>query len=116
MNLEKISNRANKLFDTNGVTTSYLSSALTPQQIGKQALQMVQVSYKKTPTSTPTTCYYASDLSIMINLQKDNGLITADEASARTIALSNGVYNGECGAMAAVYTTKSLAAADLRAF
>lgn len=113
MNLEKISNRANKLFDTNGVTTSYLSSALTPQQIGKQALQMVQVSYKKTPTSTPTTCYYASDLAIMINLQKQNGLIKPDDASAKTTALSKGVYYGECSAMAAVYTTKSLAPTEL---
>jgi hypothetical protein len=113
MNLETISDRAKKLFDSNGVTTSYLTSALTPQKIGNQVLHMVQVSYNQTPTSTPTTCYYASDLAIMINLQKQNGLMNADEASAKTTALSKGVYYGECSAMAAVYTTKSLAPTDL---
>jgi hypothetical protein len=115
-NLQTISTDATALFKSNGVTTSFQSATLVSQVIGPVTLQMVQVSYTSKPNDPAKTCYYASDLSNMIDLQQSNGILTADNASARISAINSGTYNGECGAMAAVYNTKTLAASQLRTF
>jgi len=115
-NLQTISTDATALFKSNGVTTSFQGATLVPQVIGPVTLQMVQVSYVPKTTSPAKTCYYASDLSKMIGIQQANGILTADDASARMSAINSGIFNGECGAMAAVYNTKTLAEKQLRTF
>jgi hypothetical protein len=96
---------ATTLFNSGGVKTSFAGASLTPKIIGNKTIQLVQVNYNKSATSTPSSCYYPSDLSLMIDLQQQNGIIEQSVAVERLQAINEGLYSQECGAAAAAYNT-----------
>jgi len=103
--LQNSSENMPDLFKNSG--TSYISSALSPVKIGKETIQIVNVTYGLA-TGAQNTCQSADDIKQIINLQQQNNIINQDQAMARINLVTEGLYRNDCAAASAYYSTKAL--------